>query len=247
MPCPCCARATAAQVAAQGPASFLPRRPARCRRRPPPTRSWTSDRPGDWAELEFDSRRYKTAEDAAAGEAAERAAARAAEAGAEEMVLTAGEPTDEGDYEDAGEATRGKGRASDDDGFGGVRAAAPEEEEGGDGDSGDSADGDGDGELSVASQQAEVLLSHLKSYEGMGTAQVKCVSGCRCLTTTLDGTWGQKATLLQIHKFRVRLLGCWEGDREHSNAWRVTGAQLPAVPCSAKRMRCFESRRCAVG
>jgi palmitoyltransferase len=50
---------------------------------------------------------------------------------------------------------------------------------------------------------AEVLLSHLRSYEGMGVAQVRCVSGCTCTTTYLDGTWEQQATLQYIHRFKV--------------------------------------------
>lgn len=56
-------------------------------------------------------------------------------------------------------------------------------------------------------RQAEVLLTYLRSYEGMGTAQVKCISGCTCSTTYLDGTWEQKASLLQIHPFKVRRVG----------------------------------------
>ncbi|KAL4421052.1 hypothetical protein ABPG77_007527 [Micractinium sp. CCAP 211/92] len=50
---------------------------------------------------------------------------------------------------------------------------------------------------------ASVYLSHLKSYEGMGTARVACVSGCHCQKTILDGTWEQQATLMQIHGFKV--------------------------------------------
>lgn len=50
---------------------------------------------------------------------------------------------------------------------------------------------------------ASVYLSHLKSYEGMGTARVACVSGCHCQKTVLDGTWEQQATLMQIHGFKV--------------------------------------------
>ena len=50
---------------------------------------------------------------------------------------------------------------------------------------------------------ASVYLSYLKSYEGMGTAQVVCVSGCECDKTVLDGTWEQQATLMQIHQFKV--------------------------------------------
>lgn len=54
-------------------------------------------------------------------------------------------------------------------------------------------------------KMAEVYLTHLKGYEGFGTASVECVSGCVCSTKgrVLDGTWAQKATLMQIHRFQV--------------------------------------------
>lgn len=54
-------------------------------------------------------------------------------------------------------------------------------------------------------KMAEVYLTHLKGYEGFGTAAVECVSGCVCSAKgrVLDGTWKQKATLMQIHRFQV--------------------------------------------
>ncbi len=55
-------------------------------------------------------------------------------------------------------------------------------------------------------KMAEVYLTHLKGYEGFGTASLQCVSGCICSGKgrVLDGTWKQKATLMQIHRFQVR-------------------------------------------
>ncbi len=38
--------------------------------------------------------------------------------------------------------------------------------------------------------------------------QVRCVAGCTCSTTYLDGTWEQQATLQYIHRFKVRLGAC---------------------------------------
>lgn len=54
-------------------------------------------------------------------------------------------------------------------------------------------------------KMAEVYLTHLKGYEGFGTAAMECVSGCVCSAKgrVLDGTWKQKATLMQIHRFQV--------------------------------------------
>ena len=77
---------------------------------------------------------------------------------------------------------------------------------------------------------ASVYLSHLKSYEGMGTAQVACVSGCQCKKTVLDGTWEQQATLMQIHRFPVS--PGWEGGRLLPLQLQGThGKQPAAVGC----------------
>lgn len=50
-------------------------------------------------------------------------------------------------------------------------------------------------------------LSHLASYQGMGTALVQCVSGCKCEQSILDGTWGRDASLFTVMRFHVR--GIW--------------------------------------
>lgn len=44
-----------------------------------------------------------------------------------------------------------------------------------------------------------------RSYEGMGTANVTCVSGCSCNSTLLDGTWERRASLFTITRFEVQL------------------------------------------
>ncbi|KAL4429381.1 hypothetical protein ABPG77_005155 [Micractinium sp. CCAP 211/92] len=61
------------------------------------------------------------------------------------------------------------------------------------------------GESPGNQKMAEVYLTHLKGYEGFGTASLQCVSGCICSGKgrVLDGTWKQKATLMQIHRFQV--------------------------------------------
>ncbi|KAI7839286.1 hypothetical protein COHA_006984 [Chlorella ohadii] len=40
-----------------------------------------------------------------------------------------------------------------------------------------------------------IWLSHLRSYQGMGTALIECKSGCTCEPTKLDGTWSRRASL----------------------------------------------------
>jgi len=50
-------------------------------------------------------------------------------------------------------------------------------------------------------------LSHLASYQGMGTALVECVSGCKCERNILDGTWGREASLFTVMRFHVSHLG----------------------------------------
>ncbi|PRW45267.1 hypothetical protein C2E21_6426 [Chlorella sorokiniana] len=48
-----------------------------------------------------------------------------------------------------------------------------------------------------------IWLSHLASYQGMGTALVECVSGCKCERSILDGTWGREASLFTVMRFHV--------------------------------------------
>ena len=57
------------------------------------------------------------------------------------------------------------------------------------------------------SAAATVYLSHLRSYEGMGTADVRCVAGCACRRSSLDGTWDRPVALQQIHRFSVSVWG----------------------------------------
>ena len=49
----------------------------------------------------------------------------------------------------------------------------------------------------------QVSLSYLKSYQGMGTADLACVSGCECPPQRLDGTWAQEVSLQQVLQFYV--------------------------------------------
>ncbi|KAL4422911.1 hypothetical protein ABPG75_009108 [Micractinium tetrahymenae] len=55
----------------------------------------------------------------------------------------------------------------------------------------------------LAAAQAAVLLGHLRSYAGMGTAAIQCRSGCSCRPSTLDGTSASRASVFKIHSFKV--------------------------------------------
>lgn len=144
---------------------------------------WTGLQPGDWAELEFDSTDgLSGTRDAAPAGAAGAAAAAAADAGSseaqqpeeggnEEAEDGAGEE-EAGDPEDEQESERASS-SEEDAGIGGMQQADPaaleEEEEGSGGNNTAAAAGRQRGKQQP---DAEVLLSHLKSYEGMGVAQV---------------------------------------------------------------------------
>lgn len=49
-----------------------------------------------------------------------------------------------------------------------------------------------------------MLLSHLRSYSGMGTALVECLSGCQCEPNVLDGTTASRVSVFKVHSFKVR-------------------------------------------
>lgn len=51
--------------------------------------------------------------------------------------------------------------------------------------------------------QAAVLVGHLRSYVGMGTAAVECRSGCSCRPSILDGTSASRVSVFKIHSFKV--------------------------------------------
>ncbi|PSC68081.1 hypothetical protein C2E20_8267 [Micractinium conductrix] len=66
-----------------------------------------------------------------------------------------------------------------------------------------SASASGINSSSEADGETVVWLSHLRSYQGMGTARVACVGGCTCDEATLDGTWEQRVSLFWITRFAV--------------------------------------------
>lgn len=51
--------------------------------------------------------------------------------------------------------------------------------------------------------QAVVLLTHLRSYEGMGVADVTCASGCACDPGELDTQWSRRASIFSTFEQRV--------------------------------------------
>ena len=101
---------------------------------------------------------------------------------------------------------------------------------------------------------AEVLLTYLRSYERMGVAQVKCVAGCACPTTEIDGTWEARASLLQIHRFKVGW-GRWQHSvrdrrrvsRASCSSWQHGRSRLPkGVLLFAWRPQVSQHARCRV-
>ena len=56
--------------------------------------------------------------------------------------------------------------------------------------------------------RAQASLSYLKSYKGMGVAEVVCVAGCTCRAQVLDGTWATEVSLQQILQFWVSFCCC---------------------------------------
>lgn len=50
---------------------------------------------------------------------------------------------------------------------------------------------------------AIVLLTHLKSYEGMGVANVTCAAGCTCEPGRLDTQWSRRASIFSVFEQHV--------------------------------------------
>ena len=66
----------------------------------------------------------------------------------------------------------------------------------------------GNATVDAADPRAEVSLSYLKSYRGMGVADVACLSGCACEAHVLDGTWAAEVSLQQVLQFSVSPAAC---------------------------------------
>lgn len=121
---------------------------------------------GDWAEIEFDSRK-----EALGGNTSAAAAAAAAAAGG---------GSSEADGEDLTLAGDGKEAA----------------------------------EVAADAEKATVYLIYLRSYQGMGMADIACTAGCTCKRAAIDGTWRRQASLQEIKKFAVSCLRggmAWHG------------------------------------
>lgn len=53
----------------------------------------------------------------------------------------------------------------------------------------------------------QVNLLYLRSWRGMGQAQVECAAGCSCDKTVLDAHWDREATLTDLTTLRVSGVG----------------------------------------
>ena len=52
----------------------------------------------------------------------------------------------------------------------------------------------------------KLQLAHLKSYAGMGTAQVACVSGCTCEPQAFSALHTTRVTIFRLFVFQVGLM-----------------------------------------
>ncbi len=48
-----------------------------------------------------------------------------------------------------------------------------------------------------------VEVAHLKSYEGMGIAEVTCLSGCMCKPSRMNCSIDNKVSLVSLHEVMV--------------------------------------------
>lgn len=70
----------------------------------------------------------------------------------------------------------------------------------------DSRAGTGDGNATAEDgllPNVTISLGHLQSHQGMGTASVKCIQGCRCAASSFDSLWDRMLSIVQTHQFEV--------------------------------------------
>lgn len=51
---------------------------------------------------------------------------------------------------------------------------------------------------------SRLLLAYMASYERMGRARAECVANCTCEPSTIDASWQEKASLMQMHFMEVK-------------------------------------------
>ena len=219
---------------------------------------WTGLRPGAWADLEFDSRGSRdapgTTDAAAPAGTAGTAAAAGADGGSSEAQQPddggseeAEEGGDEAEEEDAQDPQEGQpseqrsrsGGAADDAGTGGARLADPDamDEEGSSNSSNSTAAAAGR-QQGKQQREAEVLLSHLKSYEGMGVAQL---SGCLDVWVEESVQWllCNSPLIEGLQAWPAPATACGETQRGITAAQRLTAAPPTPLlpPAGAVRVR----------
>jgi hypothetical protein len=86
-------------------------------------------------------------------------------------------------------------------------------------------------------RRTSLVLSHLKSYTGMGTAAVECVSGCSCERSTLDGTTPSHVSIFKTHSFKV---GGGRGGRQQEQEAAVPTADGRSQGHSASNCKLYE-------
>lgn len=95
----------------------------------------------------------------------------------------------------------------------------------------------------------QVSLSFLRSYEGMGVADVACVAGCSCVPATLDGTWDKRVSLQHILPIYVRPAWHEAGGELRGRQWlqgRAAPSTLAPTPTLAPPAQPTRHERCRV-
>ena len=50
-----------------------------------------------------------------------------------------------------------------------------------------------------------LFITHVKSWEGMGTAELTCINNCNCAPVTMDSLWTSKSTQTALFPFQVNV------------------------------------------
>lgn len=83
----------------------------------------------------------------------------------------------------------------------------------------------------------KLQLAHLKSYAGMGTAQVACVSGCTCEPQAFSALHTTRVTIFRLFVFQVGLMCVGLGARGCIAALQLLRLQVSAAGSCACRVQ----------
>ena len=100
-----------------------------------------------------------------------------------------------------------------------------------------------------SARTASVTIIYLRSYQGMGTATVRCVSGCSCRPVTIDAHWQTRASLpgLQLlpdvtqHRQCLLRVVVGKGSASGGQKFKVVGLVLSTEGFSNQQQRDIEN------